>query len=502
MSNTPRKRWLALIGIGLASFLGCIDFTIVNTALPAIQADLHTNMNQLQWIITLFLLALCAFMVIAGRLADLFGRRLVLYIGMAGFGLTSLGAGLSTHIDLLLLFRFGQGLCTAILYTASGAIISNAFPEEERGKALGTLFSINGIGLAIGPVVGGFIIGALSWHWVFLVNVPLIILSFIICIPNISESKNTEQAAKIDWGGLLCLLVGLSILIIALIQGPLWGWGSRSTLHLIIVGIISLLLLYKIETTHQTPIIDFKLFMNRMFFGSIIATFSLGFYYCLAFFLMPLYLHNIQGFSGYGLGLMLLPTTAVMALLSPFVGRAVDRFGPKPLLLLGAAFFILSAALQLHFSANTTMLTIILTFAAMGVGWAAILGPSTVAVLSAVPESSSGLAMGTSWTLHNMGGIIGLAIGTVTYHHLAVISLLKQKLIEGVNQSTVWLNSAVSNPDHALALIQHHTDATQQQAQALFEQSFLSGYQGAMILLIGVMLLSFIMVMILIKSKK
>ena len=137
------KKWVVLVGVGLASFLGCIDFTIVNTALPAIKNGLQVNIDDLQWVITIFLLALCAFMVVMGRLADLKGRRLLLYIGMIGFGLSSLGAGLSDNFSLLLVFRSLQGLFTAILYTAPVAIVSNAFPQEQRGKAVGLLFSTN-----------------------------------------------------------------------------------------------------------------------------------------------------------------------------------------------------------------------------------------------------------------------------------------------------------------------------------------------------------------------
>ncbi len=344
---------------------------------------------------------------------------------MAGFGLTSLGAGLAASMSILLLFRFGQGLCTAILFTASAAIISNAFPESERGRALGLLFGVNGVGLAIVPVIGGLITGALSWNWVFLVNIPLIILSFMICIPTVSESRNSDATSQIDWSGLICLTVGLSTLILALIQGQQWGWSSMPTLLLAVISFISLVTLYIVEKRTASPIIDFQLFKNTTFIGSIVATFSLSCFYCLAFFLMPLYLHYIHGFSGYNLGLMLLPTTAIMAVMSPIVGHATDYFGPKLLLMIGVLFFILSALLQLGIGEHTSMAYLIIAFVAMGVGWAEILGPSTVATLSAVQESSSGQALGTSWTFHSMGGVMSLSLGTIIYHSIAVSAFLK-----------------------------------------------------------------------------
>ena len=428
--------------------------------------------------------------------------RLVLFIGMAGFGLTSLGAGLASSMSILLLFRFGQGLCTAILFTASAAIISNAFPESERGRALGLLFGVNGVGLAIGPVIGGLITGALSWHWVFLVNIPLIILSFMICIPTINESRQSDTTARIDWSGLICLTVGLSTLILSLIQGQQWGWSSMPTLVLAIISLITLVTLYIVEKRTESPIIDFQLFKNTTFIGSIVATFSLSCFYCLAFFLMPLYLHYIHGFSGYSLGLMLLPTTAIMAVMSPIVGRATDYFGPKPLLMIGTLFFILSALLQLGFGEHTSITYLIVAFVAMGVGWAAILGPSTVATLSAVPESSSGQALGTSWTFHNMGGVMSLALGTIIYHSIAVSAFLKQTIIAPISITTSWMQDVVSNPETAIRVITQHSHASMDQAQSLFNYCFLHGFQSAMLFLVVVMVCAFVGITALIRSKR
>ncbi|MBV54087.1 MAG: MFS transporter [Coxiellaceae bacterium] len=501
-SKETEKRWLALAGISLTSFLACLDFTIVNTALPAMQSSLHAAMDQLQWVINLFLLAQCTFMVTAGRLADLYGRRLVLFIGMAGFGLTSLGAGLATSMWILLLFRFGQGLCTAILFTASAAIISNAFPESERGRALGLLFGINGIGLAIGPVIGGLITSALSWHWVFLVNIPLIIVSFMICIPTINESRQSDTLARIDWSGLIFLTVGLSSLILALIQGQQWGWSSIPTLLLTAISLITLVTLYFVEKCTESPIIDFRLFKNMTFIGSIVATFSLSCFYCLAFFLMPLYLHYIHGFSGYTLGLMLLPTTAIMAIMSPIVGRATDYFGPKPLLIVGMLFFIASALMQLGFKAHTSITYLIVAFVAMGVGWAAIISPSTVATLSTVSESRSGQALGTSWTFHNMGGVISLSLGTIIYQSVAVSTFLKQTIIAPVNITSEWIQEAVSNPEVAIRIITQHSHASIDQAQSLFNHCFLHGFHGAMLFLVVIMVCSLIAIITLIRAKQ
>ncbi|MGB6977209.1 MAG: MFS transporter, partial [Gammaproteobacteria bacterium] len=364
LTETNRKSW-ALIGVSMASFLGCIDFTIVNTALPAIQMTFHATVTQLQWIITIFILALSTCMVIMGRLADIYGRRLILYIGMIVFGLASLGAGLSANIYWLILFRLIQGASCAILYTATGAIVASAFPEQERGKAMGILFGVNGIGLAIGPVLGGVIISALNWRWVFLVNIPIIMISLFICFISVNESKNREHGTEIDWLGLVLLMIGLVCLILGVTQGSVWGWSSAITLSLFAIAGLALILFYKVEIKTSAPIIQFHLFINRMFITSIVATFALAFFYCVAFFLMPLYLRNMRNESGYMIGFMLLPTMVTVAILSPLVGRLVDQLGPKILLISGLAFFVLSAWLQTRFKVDSSLIYILSAFILM-----------------------------------------------------------------------------------------------------------------------------------------
>lgn len=493
MSNNSNSKWWVLIGVSIASFLGCIDFTIVNTALPAIQNSLHADVTKLQWIINIFILALSTFMVIMGRLADAYGRRLVLYIGMIVFGAASLGAGLANNIDLLIFFRLIQGISCAILYTATGAIVSNAFPLNERGKAIGTLFGINGIGLAVGPVIGGIMVSALNWRWVFLMNVPLIILSIIICSIYVHESRNEDQDTKIDWFGFVTLLLGLPCLIIGIIQGNSWGWTSFNTIGTFIVALIALVLFYLIENKVKSPIIEFHLFVNRMFISSIVATFALAFFYCLAFFLMPLYLNLIRGETGYMIGLMLLPTTAMVALLSPIIGRIVDIIGPKTILIYGFIFFILSAFLQSQFSIDSSVSLIIIAFICMGIGWACILGPSTVTALSAVPEHMGGVAMGTSWTLHNIGGAVGLALGMVVYRNCALSSLLNNLVSQKI-QVGEWIKEVITNPEKSIVLLQQITGINSENANTLSQQFFISGYKGGMFLLVMSSLIALIVI--------
>ncbi|MCE4053305.1 MFS transporter [Pseudomonas sp. Au-Pse12] len=418
-----QRKWWALLGVSIASFLGCVDFTIVNTALPALQADLGASVDALQWVINGFILALSSFMVLVGRLADLHGRKRVLFIGLSVFGLASLAAGLAGQIDTLIGARVIQGLACAVLYTASGAIVSSTFDSAEQGRAFGVLFGVNGVGLAVGPVLGGLITSAFGWQWIFLINVPFVLLSLGICSFSVQESRSAESGARLDGWGALLLLIGLPSLVLVIVQGGSWGWASSLTLGLVALAVLALGAFLAVERRVAAPIIDLKLFANRRFVAGVAASFGLALFYCVAFFVMPLYLAQIRGETVQASGLLLLPTTLGVALLSPLVGRLVDRKGPALLIKTGLLLFVLSALLQAGFDRQTSLPYLLGAFVIMGLGWASILGPSTVLGISSVPQAVGSVAMGSLMTLHNVGGGIGLALGVGLFHHFSATPL-------------------------------------------------------------------------------
>src|SRR5450830_642788 len=414
IDSRRRRLWLALAGIASASFLGCIDFTIVNTAIPAIQTELLASVEQVQWVVTVFVMALSACMVAAGRLADLLGRRRLLYLGMLVFGLASLGAGLAPSIAILVAWRLVQGVACAALYTTSAAIVAHAFPESERGRALGMLFAANGLGLAVGPVAGGLLVASLGWRSVFLLNVPLIVIAFMLCLGRVAESRG-EADQRFDVAGFVLLALALPCLLLAIGQGGSWGWTSLATVGTAGVGLVLLLVFVWVERTVAAPLLQMTLFVNGRFLLASLANFSLAFFYCAAFFLLPLYLGEVRGQGSSQIGWLLLPITAVMALVSPQAGRAADRFGTAPLLALGFVFLTLSAAMQTVFAQDSSWTWVVVALACLGIGWGCILGPATVAALASVPPQLAGVATGAAWTLHNVGAALGLTIATVVF---------------------------------------------------------------------------------------
>lgn len=411
-----QKKWWILIGVGIASFLGCLDFTIVNTALPNIRQSLNIDIATLQWIVNIFVLALSSTMVIAGKLADIYGRKKLIYIGISLFTISSFFGGLAPNIEFLIFWRFVQGIACAIIYTSSGAIVSSAFELEERLKAMGIFYGIAFTGLAAGPAIGGILVGLFSWRAVFFLNVPLAIISLIICRFAISESKNEMAEKSIDYLGAIFLILAISSLVICLINGEAWGYTSNKTIATGFFSIIMFIILYKFETKIKYPILNFKLFANRAFFSGSVATFFLAVFYCLDLFLLPLFLSDIRHDNAITIGFMMLAITLFVAITPPLLGKVFERKSSYYPCILGFILFIISATCQINFSENSSLIFILVTFIITGIAWGGISSPSTVLSMEGLPKSSEALAMGTSWTIHNLGNMFGLSIGILIYH--------------------------------------------------------------------------------------
>jgi MFS family permease len=324
---------------------------------------------------------------------------------------------------------------------------------------------------------------------VFLVNVPFVLASVALCIYGASELPDVKERGRIDWCGVLLLAIAVPLLLLGITQGNRWGWTSFRTSASFAVAVALFAALVRVERTVRSPLIRFELFSNRDFVRASIATSSLAFFYCAAFFLMPLYLKIVAGFSDVTIGVMLLPTTALIALLSPFVGRATDRIGPVRFLAAGFLFFAVSAAMQAQFARSVSIGYVVAAFAVMGIGWACVLGPSTVLALASVPEDVGGVAVGTSWTMHNLGGATGLSVATTVYQVFAGHSL-SAALAARVAIDADRTASIVADPlsaDARLSRLGIDHDA----ARELVTHYFMHGYRACMWLLVAVSLFAF-----------
>ena len=391
MPETAQKR-LALAGLSLSAFVAYLDFAIVNTALPSIQRDLSLTFVQLQWVMNIFVLALCIFMVNMGRFGDIFGRRMLVYIGLACFAAASLLAGMAPNGPTLIAARAFQGFAITMIVPSSLALVSHTASPSQRGRAIGIWTSITGIGLAIGPVAGGLLTSAISWRWIFFVNIPIVAIAFVLCSMSVKEVVRSDPEERVDCVGFLLMIVGIGSLVVAVVQGPEWGWTSRLTIALALVALVSFGLLYVVESNVKSPILNLALFANRGFLSGAFANFTLIAFAYSAFFLMPLFLRSIVGQEAYQTGFFMLPITLLIVIVAPIAGRMVDTKGAKLPVLLGLLSLAVSALVQSMLRENSSTLHILTGFVFVGLGWGLILSSAAFSAISSLPHTLAGTA--------------------------------------------------------------------------------------------------------------
>ena len=330
------------------------------------------------------------------------------------FGLVSLIAGTTSSTAVLIICRLFQGIGCAAIIPSSLALISHAFPPEEKGKAVGIWSGITAIGTVLGPVVGGILVSSVGWRWIFFINIPFVAASLLLSFRYVKESKNTTSEKKIDPLGFSLLTIGISALVIGLMHTLDWGWTSPYTLLCFFLALAALVWFYHSENKCPYPIIPFSAFSNRTFFSCVAVLFCMFFIIVPSFFLIPLYLQVVRGEPAYIAGLMLLPITGLLALFSPILGNWFDIFSPKNLILAGLLCLFIIAVLQSFFQVDTSPVIILISLSFMGLGWAFGRNPATTQGLTALPMHLSGAATGVVWTFLNLGSSLGLAIaGTV-----------------------------------------------------------------------------------------
>ena len=391
-------------------FMAYLDSTILNIALPTLQADLHTSLSGLQWVADAYLLVLTALLLLAGSLADRFGRRRLFTIGLFGFSLGSLLCSLAPNTGSLIALRMLQALGGSMLVPVSLSIVRNTFTDErERARALGIWSGIFGLAAACGPVVGGVLVSEVGWRSVFWVNVPIGVAMMLAARRYLPESR-APHPRRLDVPGQLLMIIFLGTLTYAVIQGPDYGWGSARILTLFATSAAALAAFVAVERRRAEPLLELRFFRSLPFCGaSVIAVLS---FIVLAGFLfvITLYLQQVRGYSPLGAGLALLPATVVMALAAPAAGALVGRRGPRiPLVASGAAIAAGGAAL-LGLSPATSYPWLALAMAVLGAGLGLVNPPITNTGVSGMPPSQAGVASAVISVTRQFGSVLGVAV--------------------------------------------------------------------------------------------
>jgi EmrB/QacA subfamily drug resistance transporter len=403
------RRWWTLGAMCFALFMIMLDNTVVNVALPSIQDDLHSSISGLEWTVNAYTLSFAVLLVTGGRLGDIFGRRRMFLFGVMVFGLSSAFIGFSQSETWLVGFRAVQGVGAAFMMPATLSIISNAFPPHERGKAIGTWAGVSAIALAAGPLVGGWLTEDVSWRAIFFLNVPVAIGAVAVTLFAAQESRDETVSRKVDIPGIAALTIGLTALVLALVEGNGWGWGSPRIAGLLALAVGGLVAFALVERRSAAPVVDFAFFRSRQFLGSNIVAFSVSFSMFAMFFFLTLYMQNILGYSPLQTGVRFLPATVVIIAAGPIAGRLTDRIGPRPLMVSGLALAGLSLLWQSRMQVDTSYGYLFPGFVVMGLGLGLVMSPMSTAAMNAVDRSKAGVASGVLSMSRMVGGTFGVA---------------------------------------------------------------------------------------------
>jgi EmrB/QacA subfamily drug resistance transporter len=410
------RKWWTLISVSVAIFMLLLDITVVNVALPDIQHSLHSSFKDLQWVVNAYSLTLAAFLLTAGALADLLGRRRVFVTGLVVFTVASALCGLSGSPLALNLARAVQGVGGAMMFATSLALIAGAFHGKERGVAFGVFGGVIGAAVAVGPVVGGVITSGIGWEWIFFVNVPIGVGAVILTLTQVAESRDPE-ARGVDWLGFLTSSASLFLLVFALIQGNEKGWGSTQILSYLIGSAVLIVLFVIVERRQARPMLDLSLFRRRAFAGASIVAFAISASMFSMFLYLTLYIQDVLGYSPLQAGLRFLPITLLSFLVAPISGRLSVRVPVR--LLLGTGMLLVGGGLLAMTAINggSGWTTLVPGFLLAGAGVGMVNPPLASTAIGVVHYTRSGMASGINNTFRQVGIATGIAgLGAVFQH--------------------------------------------------------------------------------------
>jgi EmrB/QacA subfamily drug resistance transporter len=404
------SRWWTLGAMCFALFMIMLDNTVVNVALPSIQRDLHASLASLEWTVNAYTLTFAVLLVTGGRLGDIFGRRRMFVFGVIVFGLSSLAIGFAPDDTVLVGFRAVQGIGSAFMMPATLSLITQAFPAEQRGTAIGTWAGVSALALAIGPVVGGFLTEDVTWRAIFFINPPIAVGAVAVALFATRESRDETVGKTIDYAGIAALTIGLTALVLALVEGNAWHWGSARVVSLLAVAVLGLTAFVAIERRVRIPTVDFSFFRSRTSLGANLVGFLISFAMFAQFFFLTLYMQNVLHYSPLETGVRFLPSTVVIIIMGPLAGRLTDRVGARPLMTLGLLVVAAANFIESQLTVHSGYGLLLPGFLLLGIGMGLVMSPMSTAAMNAVDRTKAGAASGVLSMSRMVGGTFGVAV--------------------------------------------------------------------------------------------
>ena len=409
---------LVLIVAILASIIAFLDGSIVNVALPAIQHSLGGGLSTQQWVVDAYLITLGAFMLVAGSLSDIIGRKRVMMIGLIGFGVTSLLCAAATTKELLIIGRLLQGVTGALLVPSSLALIMSRVPKDRQHAAIGAWTSWTGIAMLIGPFVGGILVDLGSWRYIFLLNVlPIAVTVYLLA--KLQDERDMSIRVKIDWYGAILGALSLGGIVYALIEQPHFGWTHPLIYGTMGVGIVSLALFIWREKVAAQPMMPLGLFRSRNFTAGNIATLSIYAGLSLVAFLITIFVQQVGHYTATAAGLTMVPMSILMFFLASRFGKLSGEYGPRIFMTAGPLIVAAGFVTMLFIDASANYWAMLPGILLFGIGLSVTVAPLTAAILGAVDSKRSGIASAINNVVARVAGLVAVAlIGTVTGYNL------------------------------------------------------------------------------------
>lgn len=404
------NKWIVLFVVVAMTFMATLDSSIVNATLPVISENLSVSLSSIEWIIASYVIVICATILFFGRLGDMIGKTKVFQCGSALFTLGSFLCGRSNSFILLIIFRFIQGIGASAYMANNQGIITEIFPEKGRGKALGILAAAVALGTMIGPPAGGIIVSYLSWNYIFLINVPIGIIVFILSIKYLPRAKKASQ--KLDIAGTIFQLLGTSLFFGAFILAQRIGFENIWIIGGLIVSIILIVVFIYIETKSNQPLLALKIFKNKLFSVSLICAFISFTCIAASTILLPFYFQDTMKLSPSAAGFLLMISPIIIAIFSPLCGTMSDKIGSEILSLTGLLFMSIAFLLLSFLTEYSPILEVIIFMAIMAFGQSLFQPSNNSLIMSNSPREQLGIAGSVNSLVRNLGQIVGITLST------------------------------------------------------------------------------------------